>query len=71
MNNPTLALTHSEATRERFISFIQQNQTAYIGTKVAALLLTLEGQRPGWIWEILGMSRQTLNVLMHRVNERG
>jgi hypothetical protein len=32
-------------------------------------LLTLEGQRLGWICEILGMSRQTLNVLMHRVNK--
>jgi transposase len=71
MKNPTLTLTHSEATRERLLSFIHQNQTAYIGIKVAALLLTLEGQRPGWICEILGMSRQTLNVLMHRVNERG
>ena len=62
MKNPTLTLTHSEATRERLLSFIHQNQTAYIGIKIAALLLTLEGQRPGWICEILGMSRQTLNV---------
>jgi transposase len=71
MKNPTLTLTHSEATRERLLSFIHQNQTAYIGIKVAALLLTLEGQRPAWICEILGMSRQTLNVLMHRINEQG
>jgi transposase len=34
-------------------------------------LLTLEGQRPSWIFDILGMSRQTLNVLIHRVNEKG
>jgi transposase len=71
MNNPTLTLTHSEVTRERLLSFIRHNQTAYIGIKVAALLLTLEGQRPSWICDILGMSRQTLNVLMHRVNSKG
>jgi len=71
MKNPTLFLTHSEATRERLLSFIHQNQTAYIGIKVAALLLTLEGQRPSWICDILGMSRQTLNVLIHRMNEKG
>jgi hypothetical protein len=71
MKNPTLFLIHSETTRERLLSFIHQNQTAYFGIKVSALLLTLEGQRPGWICDILGMSRQTLNVFMHRVNEKG
>jgi transposase len=36
-----------------------------------ALLLILEGQRPGWIIEVLGLTRQSLNQWMHRVNKQG
>jgi transposase len=71
MKNPNLTLTHSEATRERLLAFIHQDQKAYTGMKVAALLLTIEGQRPSWICDVLGMSRQTLNVVMHRINTHG
>jgi len=42
-----------------------------MGIKIAALLLILEGQRPGWIADVLGLTRQSLNLWMHRVNDRG
>lgn len=42
-----------------------------MGLKIAAILLISEGQRPGWTAETLGMTRQTLNRVMHRVNEEG
>jgi transposase len=42
-----------------------------MGLKIAALLLMAEGQRPGWISEVLGISRESLNRWVHAVNERG
>jgi len=71
MRNPTLTLSHPEATREGLLSFARKTPGAAIGIKVAALLLVLEGQRPSWIIEILGLTRQSLNNWMHGVNERG
>lgn len=44
---------------------------ARVGIKVAALLLVLEGQRPGWIADVLGLTRQSLNLWMHKVNKEG
>jgi len=71
MRNPSLTLTHPEASRERLLAFARKIPGAYIGIKIAALLLILEGQRPGWISEVLGLTRQSLNVWMHKVNEKG
>src|SRR4030042_2604269 len=71
MRNPTITLTHPEATREGLLAFVRKTPGAAIGIKVAAFLLILEGQRPKWIIDILGLTRQSLNNWMHNVNERG
>ena len=71
MRNPTLMLTHPEASRERLLGMVRQIPGAHMGIKIAALLLILEGQRPGWIADMLGLTRQSLNLWMHRVNDRG
>jgi transposase len=71
MRNPTLMLTHPEASRERLLALARKIPGAYIGLKIAALLLILEGQRPGWIAEVLGLTRQSLNIWMHKVNKKG
>lgn len=71
MRNPTLELTHAEASRERLLALVGDYPGARVGVKIAALLLSLEGQRPGWIAEVLGLTRQSLNVWIHQVNERG
>ncbi len=44
---------------------------AWIGIKIAALLLLLEGQRPGWIAEVLGLTRMSLTRWIHGVNAAG
>jgi len=71
MRNPTLMVQHPEASRERLLAYARQVPGAYVGMKIAALLLTLEGQRPGWITETLGLTRQSLNAWMHKVNQEG
>jgi transposase len=71
MKNPTLCLTHPEATQERLVAYAKDIPGAWVGLKAAALLLILEGQRPGWIIDVLGLTRQSLNQWMHGVNEQG
>ena len=39
--------------------------------KIAALLLILEGQRPGWISEVLGLTRMSLTRWIHGLNADG
>ncbi len=71
MRAPTLELTHREATRPRLLALAKETPGPWIGLKIAALLLLLEGQRPGWIVEVLGLTRMSLNRWMHGVNRQG
>jgi transposase len=71
MRNRTLMLTHPEASRERLLAIVRLIRGAHMGIKIAALLLILKGQRPGWIADVLGLTRQSLDLWMHRVNDRG
>jgi len=71
MRNPSLSLTHPEASRERLAAFAREIPGAREGLKIAALLLIVEGQRPGWVAEVLGLTRQSLNLWMHKVNREG
>jgi transposase len=71
MRNPSLTLTHPEASRERLVAYAREIPGAREGLKIAALLLILEGQRPGWVSEVLGLTRQSLNLWMHKVNGQG
>lgn len=66
-----LSLTHQEATREKLLAMAKQIPGAWIGIKIAALLLILEGQRPGWINVVLGLSRMTLERWINGVNQEG
>lgn len=71
MRKPSLTLVHPEASRDSLLKAVREIPGALAGLKIAALLLILEGQRPGWIAEVLGMTRQSLNLWMHKVNEQG
>jgi len=66
-----LNLTHPAATKERLVALAEEVPGARVGVKVAALLLLLEGQRPGWIAEVLGVTRMSLNRWIHGVNSAG
>jgi transposase len=71
MRNPELTLTHPSATQQQFLALAQEVPGAWEGLKIAALLLVLEGQRPGWIAQVLGLTRMSLNRWIHRVNAQG
>lgn len=71
MRNPTLTLTHAEATKGRLLALVRTVPGASVGIKIAALLLIVEGQRPGWICEVLGLTRMSLSRWIHSVNQHG
>ena len=66
-----LALTHPEVTREKLLGLAKQVPGAWVGLKIAAMLLLLEGQRPGQINASLGLSRMTLERSINGVNQDG
>ena len=66
-----LTLTHQEATREKLLTLAKQVPEARIGIKIAALLLVLEGRRPGRVNAMLGLSRMTLERWINGVNQEG
>lgn len=65
MNIP-LQLSHPEATRERLVALADRIPGAWIGIKIAALLLVLEGQRPVWITRVLGLTRMSLSSHIYK-----
>lgn len=71
MRNPELTLTHPSAKKQQLIALADTIPGAWVGIKIAALLLLLEGQRPGWISEVLGVTRMSLNRWIHGLNQEG
>ena len=64
-------MTHPEVTRERLLGLAKQIPGAWAGLRIAAMLLVLEGQRPGQINASLGLKRVTLERWIHGVNRDG
>lgn len=60
MRNPELTVTHPSVRKETLVALASEIPGAWIGIKIAALLLVLEGQRPGWITDVLGLTRMSL-----------
>ena len=56
-------LTHPSAKKKRLLAVVEQIPGAWVGLKIAALLLVLEGQRPGWILRGLGGDAHELRPL--------
>ena len=66
-----ILLTHPEASRERLGALAKRVPGAWLGLKIAAILLLVEGQRPAWIAEVLGIPRASLNRWRQAVNTAG
>lgn len=64
-------IRHSEVTRENLVAFAKDIPGAWMGLKIAALLLIVEGQRPGWTAQVLGLTRMSLNRWIRAVNADG
>jgi len=62
---------HPEVTRESLVAYAKDTPGAWTGLKIAALLLIVEGQRPGWTSQVLGLTRMSLNRWIRAVNAEG
>jgi len=71
MNPPGANLENPDGLRRELLSLVERVPGAWVGIKVAALLLLLEGQRPVWIAKVLGLTCASLRRWVHAVNERG
>ena len=64
-------ITHPEVSKDRLVALARDIPGGRTGLKIAALLLALEGQRPGWIADVLGLTRMSLNRWVRAVNAKG
>jgi transposase len=64
-------ITHPKVTKESLVAFAKSIPGAWVGLRIAAILLILEGQRPGWTADVLGLSRMSLNRWIRTVNAHG
>ena len=60
-----------KVSKEQLLTLAEKVPGAWIGLKIATLLLVLEGQRPGWISEVLGQTRMNVNRWTRAVNKDG
>lgn len=66
-----LTLSGQETNRDTLLALVKQVPGAKVGIKVAALLLILEGQRPGRVTRLLGLNHMALERCIHAVNQEG
>ena len=67
----TSEITHPKVTKGTLVAFAKSIPGAWVGLRIAAILLILEGQRPGWTADVLGLSRMSLNRWIRSVNAHG
>ena len=66
-----LTLDHPHLIRGELLDLAEKVPGAWVGIKIAALLLVVEGQRPGWIAQVLGLTRMSLSRWICGVNNEG
>jgi transposase len=68
MKAPTIRRTVS---RQQLLGVVEQVPGAWLGLKVAVLVLLLDGYRPTFLAQLFGISRMTLTRWVHRWNREG
>lgn len=67
----TSPLILEKASKEQLLALAEKVPGAWVGIKIATLLLVKEGQRPGWISEVLGQTRMNVNRWKRAVEKNG
>jgi len=66
-----LDIHHPEVTRERLLALAEDFPGAWLGIKIAVLVLLLDGYRPTFLARLFNLSRMSLTRWVHRVNRQG
>ena len=61
-----LSIERSDVTREKLLALAEEALGAWLGLKVAVLVLFLDGYRPTFLCQLLGLSRMSLTRWVHR-----
>src|SRR5260370_11079034 len=66
-----LNVRHPEVTRERLLALAEEFPGAWLGIKIAVLVLLLDGYRPTFLARLFSISRMSLTRWVHRLNRQG
>lgn len=66
-----LRVVRTDVTREPLLALAEESPGAWLGLRIAIMILFLEGYRPTFLAELFGVSRMTLTRWVHRVNQQG
>jgi transposase len=66
-----LDIRHPEVTRERLLALAEECPGAWVGIKIAILVLLLDGYRPTFLARLFSISRMSLTRWVHRLNRQG
>jgi transposase len=67
----TLTLTHPAITRKQLLKQAEEIPGAWVGIRIAALLLMMSGWRSPAISELLGLTRKGVTDWIHKANKEG
>jgi len=66
-----LDIRNPEVTRERLLALAEEFPGAWVGIKIAVLVLLLDGYRPTFLARLFNISRMSLTRWVHRLNGHG
>jgi len=66
-----LTIRHTAQTREELLALAEKAPGAWLGIKIAVLILLLEGYRPTFLAQLFGLSRMSLTRWVRRLNREG
>ncbi len=66
-----LSITRDDVTPEALVRLAMVTPGAWLGVKIAVVLLVRAGHRPRTLTALFGISRTTLTAWVHRVNREG
>lgn len=66
-----LVLTHPGLTRENLLRKAEETRGAWIGIRIAGLLLMLSGWKSSQVAELFGLTRWAVVKWMHKANQEG
>jgi len=66
-----LTITRDDVTPDALVRLAATTPSAWLGVKIAVVLLVRAGHRPSAVTALFGISRTTLTAWVHRVNREG
>jgi transposase len=66
-----LTVKRADVSRERLLALAEKTPGAWLGIRVAVIVLLLDGYRPTFLAQLFGVSRMSLTRWVHRLNREG